>query len=306
MADPGITNKWVWHLRSREGPRNPPDEFEYLRDIQAYLLAIEMKGIYAGLVEVETKCTEIDQGNSSNTESNPDLSAEQWEDLGTLQRTLLDKHNDFYFASSPLRPQLHQFKKLAYDHSFHSRPLRRFSDRLLPLLRREQDLETSRRWLDVMKLTSSLIQILSDEYYYYEEVAFLDAFEQIEAILERLMLWFRNKYDSLNYNKDETEEQDLCEPTFEFPNNIRYICTTMPWTIRPALLVLWGVCWMFIIGSGGTEQEKLTAVDPITSPLPNTYNLQGDLPSIIGGEFLVNSVRVYLMGNSWTSNLGCQ
>ena len=31
----------------------------------------------------------------------------------------------------------------------------------------------------------------------------------------------------------------------EFPNNHRPPCTTMPWNIRPALVVLWGVCWMF-------------------------------------------------------------
>ena len=31
----------------------------------------------------------------------------------------------------------------------------------------------------------------------------------------------------------------------EFPLGIRYPCTTMPWTIWPALAVLWGVCWMF-------------------------------------------------------------
>ncbi|KAK0660110.1 hypothetical protein QBC41DRAFT_43713 [Cercophora samala] len=27
---------------------------------------------------------------------------------------------------------------------------------------------------------------------------------------------------------------------------MRHLCTTMPWTIWPALVVLWGVCWMFI------------------------------------------------------------
>lgn len=32
---------------------------------------------------------------------------------------------------------------------------------------------------------------------------------------------------------------------FEFPNNLRHLCTTMPWSIWPALAVLWGVCWMF-------------------------------------------------------------
>lgn len=36
----------------------------------------------------------------------------------------------------------------------------------------------------------------------------------------------------------------------EFPNSIRHLCTTMPWTIWPALVVLWGVCWMFYSESG--------------------------------------------------------
>lgn len=32
----------------------------------------------------------------------------------------------------------------------------------------------------------------------------------------------------------------------EYPGGIRHLCTTMPWTIWPALVVLWGVCWMFV------------------------------------------------------------
>lgn len=31
----------------------------------------------------------------------------------------------------------------------------------------------------------------------------------------------------------------------DFPNRRRPPCTTMPWNIWPALVVLWGVCWMF-------------------------------------------------------------
>lgn len=31
----------------------------------------------------------------------------------------------------------------------------------------------------------------------------------------------------------------------EFPKGIPHLCTTMPWTIWPSLIVLWGVCWMF-------------------------------------------------------------
>ena len=31
----------------------------------------------------------------------------------------------------------------------------------------------------------------------------------------------------------------------EFPNKQKPPCSTMPWNIPPALVVLWGVCWMF-------------------------------------------------------------
>ncbi len=31
----------------------------------------------------------------------------------------------------------------------------------------------------------------------------------------------------------------------EFLGNCRNLCITMPWIIRPALVVLWGVCWKF-------------------------------------------------------------
>lgn len=30
-----------------------------------------------------------------------------------------------------------------------------------------------------------------------------------------------------------------------FPGSVRPLSTTWPWTIRPALAVLWGVCWQF-------------------------------------------------------------
>lgn len=38
-----------------------------------------------------------------------------------------------------------------------------------------------------------------------------------------------------------------------FPNRCRPPCTTMPWTIWPALMVLWGVCWMFYPGYAGGQ-----------------------------------------------------
>ena len=40
-----------------------------------------------------------------------------------------------------------------------------------------------------------------------------------------------------------------------YPGTIRPPCTTMPWTIWPALVVLWGVCWMFHINGGAPSKE---------------------------------------------------
>ena len=37
----------------------------------------------------------------------------------------------------------------------------------------------------------------------------------------------------------------------EWPNGQRPLSTTWPWNIKPALLVLWGVCWMFYYDNGG-------------------------------------------------------
>jgi hypothetical protein len=49
---------------------------------------------------------------------------------------------------------------------------------------------------------------------------------------------------------------------FEFPSGIRHLCTTMPWTIWPVLVVLWGVCWMFIQQEhGGVDKGSSLPLD---------------------------------------------
>ena len=57
---------------------------------------------------------------------------------------------------------------------------------------------------------------------------------------------------------------------FEFPNNLRHLCTTMPWSIWPALVVLWGVCWMFYNGNNGA------ATTPVDG-MPNDVNTVEEL-----------------------------
>ncbi|KAK7962569.1 uncharacterized protein PG986_003394 [Apiospora aurea] len=77
-----------------------PNEAGYVpqlktRPIDHLQLVAEVKGIYAGLVMVESKCIEVD--NAQNTQK--DLNNEQWQALIALHRTLLHEHHDFFLAS---------------------------------------------------------------------------------------------------------------------------------------------------------------------------------------------------------------
>jgi hypothetical protein len=60
----------------------------------------------------------------------------------------------------------------------------------------------------------------------------------------------------------------------EFPNRCRPKCTTMPWSIWPSLMVLWGICWMFY------------APPPTSSSNDISYNFRNDdsLPLFDLGE----------------------
>ncbi|EGO53588.1 hypothetical protein NEUTE1DRAFT_93022 [Neurospora tetrasperma FGSC 2508] len=70
------------------------------RAISQEQLVTEVKGIYAGLVMVESKCIEVD--NAQNAETDPaskPINHEQWQALIALHRTLLHEHHDFFLAS---------------------------------------------------------------------------------------------------------------------------------------------------------------------------------------------------------------
>lgn len=60
-------------------------------------LATEVKGIYAGLVMVESKCINIDAAQASDPSTV--LAPEQWQALVALHRTLLYEHHDFLMAT---------------------------------------------------------------------------------------------------------------------------------------------------------------------------------------------------------------
>ncbi|KAH6605269.1 telomerase-binding est1a [Trichoderma cornu-damae] len=69
------------------------------RPISQEQLVAEVKGIYAGLVMVESKCIEVDNAQSANKDCPMQLNNEQWQALIALHRTLLHEHHDFFLAS---------------------------------------------------------------------------------------------------------------------------------------------------------------------------------------------------------------
>jgi hypothetical protein len=83
-------------------------------------------------------------------------------------------------------------------------------------------LDSLKRWLELL------------------EVDLLMLLEKTDAVWVRISKHFRRlQYQLLFYSLV------FFYSFSEFPRGMRHICTTMPWTICPALVVLWGVCWMF-------------------------------------------------------------
>lgn len=98
------------------------------RPISQQQLVAEVKGIYAGLVLVESKCIEVDSAQSAQGEDAAKLNNEQWQALIALHRTLLHEHHDFFLASQhpsaspPLRRLAQKYAMPArmWRHGIHS------------------------------------------------------------------------------------------------------------------------------------------------------------------------------------------
>jgi hypothetical protein len=102
------------------------------RPISHEQLVAEVKGIYAGLMMVESKCIEVDNAQSSQSESK--LNNEQWQALIALHRTLLHEHHDFFLASQ--HPSASQaLKRLASKYAMPARMWRHGIHSFLELLR---------------------------------------------------------------------------------------------------------------------------------------------------------------------------
>ncbi|KIL93728.1 hypothetical protein FAVG1_02289 [Fusarium avenaceum] len=258
-------------------------------------LMTELEVIYAGLAKVEYNLTTEAHIISPCLEPLvKDSGFSRWSEQSRIETSTLKDDLSQAGISEGLHAQRSrqdfsghsqshnlEFRSFARKISLHCRTWRRISDRLLPLLRREQHLASSQQWVEVMKLSSSLIHLLNENESTVAnaDTALVGALARIEAILNRLKLRFRCRYDKLE------QKVGLAEAIFEFPNNFRHLCTTMPWTIAPALLILWGVCWMFF-GSPSPPLQNPTAAGPATSPSPVLDEFLGGYPSTDTSDYL--------------------
>lgn len=121
--------------KSADEPEDPVTVIKQpeTRPISQEQLVAEVKGIYAGLVAVETKCIEIDSAQNAEGDS-AKLKNEQWQALIALHRTLLHEHHDFLLASQhpSANPAL---RRLASKYAMPARMWRHGIHSFLELLR---------------------------------------------------------------------------------------------------------------------------------------------------------------------------
>jgi hypothetical protein len=97
------SNRQLWDP-NQDPPSSNPRHAEMIkqpdtRAISQEQLVAEVKGIYAGLVMVESKCIEVVTAQTSQSDGAAKLNKDQWHALIALHRTLLHEHHDFFLAS---------------------------------------------------------------------------------------------------------------------------------------------------------------------------------------------------------------
>ena len=163
------------------------------RLISRDLLAIEVKGIYAGLVRVEAKCINGDeiqsaQAQETNSIHRPPSSNEQWRALIALHKTLLHENHDFFLASqySSASPSL---SRLAAKYSMPARMWKHGIHAFLEVLRH--------------RLPDSLDQMLAFTYIAYCMMALL--YETVPTFEDT---WVKCLGDLARYRMD-MEDDDI-------------------------------------------------------------------------------------------------
>ncbi|KAL6717752.1 hypothetical protein ACLMJK_003837 [Lecanora helva] len=142
------------------------------RPISTEQLAVEVKGIYAGLVMVEAKCIDIDERQSAAAQERdpakrPELTNDQWQSLIALHKQLLHEHHDFFLASQhpSASPAL---SKLAAKYSMPTRLWRHGIHAFLEVLRHRLP-ESIEHMLAFIYIAYSMVALLYETVSAFED-----------------------------------------------------------------------------------------------------------------------------------------
>lgn len=260
-------NTWVSDIFAPSHNKAPKTKSELQLSRLGQLIA-KMR-CYLGLNEHESDCLQFDESRSHECVYAPN--SRSWEN---------DVNQDSYASPFPsfksemvgANPVL---KRLAAKYNKLSRTMRQNGQLSQQLLSR-------RPWNNFLELSCILIDLLEGQQLRLNcsDGILNEALEQVDDILGRLHARFHQSLDQIKYRRY------LAALTYEFPRNMRHLCTTMPWTIWPSLLVLWGVCWMFINSPFSShEWSNLSPsqfLDPADSSAP--YTSQQIPPNSLGKD----------------------
>lgn len=166
------------------------------------------------------------------------------------------------------------------------------------------------RYDDLVKLFHILLEVLEE----FEKIASIQGEGEGKEEIKKILLLLLKAWELL---AQRLQQLLLSAWMPEFPNNFRHPCTTMPWTIWPALAVLWGVCWMFyddenfwnLINGPETNLQPNTEEDlrQDETVLGRNGSLSGDLHSgpipindspIFGDFSILDYVSSYVPGET--------
>ncbi|CAH0019842.1 unnamed protein product [Clonostachys rhizophaga] len=204
-----------------------------------YELMTAAKDILSALVQLERECILITQTSGKFAGPDNGVTKPRLRAIGSERDRLLVKIHD-QLVDNPHPAARSAAKKLAakYDMTRIRRQAKRYD--------RNNALEITE--LEVRK------EPLHEPCPELDEIL-----KMIFEVWERLNNYFDKAPDEPSY---PTILDELC---LEFPHAVRHLCTTMPWTIWPALVVLWGVCWMF----KPSVTEPMLSILQCATPLPN-------------------------------------
>lgn len=235
-------------------------------------LVAEIKGIRANFAGLEIKWIEADTSHSRQDDPSESIN-EPLSPLATLRRALLlqQQGSSFMFRihskNSALRRlapgYYNKFSNIATKHIISSL-CQRTGTSIESLF---HFLEVSLPFLRLVYTAEGLVDSAEGE--------LLKCLGEAEFIFNQLFQRFRREFD----HQPLIYVLIFFRLLFEFPNGIRHLCTTMPWTIWPALVVLWGVCWMFYPSIGEDEAAVIERI-PSYSTEEHGANSQGLHPQL--------------------------